>query len=107
MGGRDDTNIDLLRLATDRRHYALLESPQDFGLHRHIHVTDLVEKERSATSFAEGPLALQDRTGEGALDVTEQFAFEEIRRNRCAVQRHEGAVATGADTMDGPCNYFL
>src|SRR6267154_5957083 len=89
MGGRDDPDIDLLRLAADWRHHALLEGAQDFGLHRQIHVANLVEKEGSAVGFAEGTLALGDGTGEGALDMTEELALEQIRRNCRAVERHE------------------
>src|ERR1700686_1247398 len=101
MGGCDDPHIDLLRLAADRRHNALLESAQDFGLHRKIHVADLIEKKGSAVGFAERTLALEDGSGEGALDVTEELALKQIRRNCRAVERHEGAATARADTMDG------
>src|SRR5258708_16870094 len=56
MGGRDDPNIDLLRLAADWRHYALLEGAQDFGLHRQIHVPNLLRKEGSPLPFPQGTL---------------------------------------------------
>jgi hypothetical protein len=65
------------------------------------------KKEGSAVGFAEGALALGVGTGEGALDVTEELALEQIRRDCRAVERHERAVAARADAMDGPCNDFL
>src|SRR5713101_6174355 len=54
--------------------------------------------------LTERSLALKDSTGEGALDVTEQLALKQIRGNRRAVQRHEGARAPRADAMDGARN---
>src|SRR6202140_1298160 len=107
MGGRDDPNIDLLRFAADRRHHALLQCPQDFGLHRQIHVADLVEKKRAAVSLAKGALALEDGAGEGTLDVSKEFALWQIRRYRRAIERHERTATACADAMDGPCNDFL
>ena len=43
VGGGDHPDIDSSRLAADRSHDALLQRPQDFCLHREIHVADLVK----------------------------------------------------------------
>ena len=42
--GGDNTDVDFLRSATDRRNNALLNCAQDLGLHRKVHVADFVQK---------------------------------------------------------------
>src|ERR1700682_3130277 len=58
--GGDNTDIDFLRSANDRRDNALLNCAQDLGLHRKVHVADLVQKQRPAVRLTERPLALKD-----------------------------------------------
>src|SRR5216684_170599 len=82
----DDTDVDFLRSAADRRNDALLYRAQNLGLHCKVHVADLVQKQRPAMSLPKSPLSLQNSAGKGALDVTEQLALKQVRGDRRAIQ---------------------
>ncbi len=86
----DDADIHRDRLVgADGDHHAVFEDAQQLGLHRQRHVADLVEKQRAFVGDFEQPLALGVGAGEGALDVSEQFAFEERLRQSGAVDGPE------------------
>jgi hypothetical protein len=70
----------------------LLERPQQLRLQVGVHLADLVEQQRSAVGRLEFSHAARDRAGERPLLVAEQFGFQQIVRNRRAVQCNEGAA---------------
>jgi len=45
--------------------------------------------------------------GEGSLPITEQLAFQKIRRHGGAVERNEGGVGPGRQRMQRACGEFL
>ena len=65
------------------------QEPEQLGLHRLGQFADLVEKERAAVGHLEeaGPVPL--RAGEGPFAMSEELAFDEVFRQRAAVDRHE------------------
>ena len=99
MRRRDDPDIYPLRSTANRRDHAFLNSPQDLGLHRQVHVTDFIEKKRTAVRVAEHAAALLDGSGERSPDVTEQFALKKIRRDGGAIQRNERTRRAPAGAM--------
>ena len=78
---------------TNRRHHALLQRPQQLGLHGEVHVADLVQEQRAALRLAERAGAVGDGAGERPADVAEQQAFQQFGRDRRAVHRHERPLA--------------
>ena len=76
--------------------FLLLESSEQLRLEFERNVTDFVEEQRAAIGQLEAADSLRDRPGEGALLVTEQFAFEQPGRNRGAVEFDESPVAPRA-----------
>ena len=60
-------------------------------LRLHRHVADLVEKQRAAFGLFEAPGGALVGAGEGALLVAEQFALDEVARNRRHVDGDERA----------------
>ena len=80
---------------------------QQLDLHRQRHVADFVEEQRTAIGQFETPGTAGDRTGEGALLVAEQFAFQQLCRDRPAVDWHEWRVATLGVVMQITRNHFL
>src|SRR6185437_10359951 len=57
---------------------ARLERPEEFDLSAHRDIADLVEEERAAVGVLEPPFPLAVGAGEGAPDVAEQLAFEDV-----------------------------
>ena len=52
---------------------------------RERHIADFIEEKRAAIRLLEAPGAAGDGPGEGALLMTEELAFQQIFRNRAAV----------------------
>src|ERR1051325_676685 len=91
----DHTNVDTERtVSADALVRSFLDHAQQFYLHRQTHLADLIEEQRAPGSQLEPPLARADRAGEGALLVSEQFALEQIGRDRAAIDRDERLAAT-------------
>ena len=86
---------------------AVLQDAQQFALHRHRHLADLVEEERAAVRLFEAPDALGAGAGERSLLVTEQLALEEIFRNGRAIDGEERPVVPCAVLVDGVSHEFF
>ena len=79
--GRDDAHVDLHRLAgADALEGHFLQDAQQLGLHFQADVADLVEEQRAAVGQLEAADLVAVGVGEGALDVAEQLAFQQVRR---------------------------
>ena len=85
--GRDDADVDFdLLVRADPLDGALLQNPQQFGLHRQRKFADFVEKDRAAIGLLEAPFPRLVGSGEGPLFVAEQLAFDDAFRQRGAVE---------------------
>jgi hypothetical protein len=85
---RDDARVEgNLGVAPHRAYRPLLQGAQELRLNLEGHVTDLVQKDRSAVRLDEETHALRLGVGEGAANVAEELALEERRRHRRAVDR--------------------
>ena len=101
VGGSDDPHIDRdLVPPTDPPDTSRLQGAQQPGLRLCGHVADLVEKQRAAIRLFELSDRLRNRSGEGAPFVAEQFAFDEVVRDRRHVDCHERAGPPRAQLMD-------
>src|SRR5690606_35025725 len=84
-----------------------LQGPEQAYLHARRHLTDLVEEKRPSVGEHEFAGAIDERTGEGAANVSEEFRFNQAFRERPAVYRNEGAGKTLALFMNEACEALL
>src|SRR5581483_4111746 len=91
VGGGDDADVhrNFFR-AADGAHGALLERAQQLDLHGDAHLADFVEEDGAAVRAFEQAARVVRGAGEGALHVSEEFAFEQRLRKRAAVDGNEG-----------------
>src|SRR5262249_1938578 len=97
IGRRHDPHVHPTRArAADALDLALLQDAHELPLEVVRDLADLVEEERAAVGRLEAPDAIIRGAVEGAADVTEELAREELARDRCAAHLHERAL--GAPT---------
>src|SRR5690554_1728486 len=90
MGRRDDAHIDFLGARPAKgKDLALLKYAKELGLCLEGHIADLIEEERSAVCGTDEALAIPIGTCiRSALD-SEELGFDEVWRQRRAVNRDE------------------
>ena len=105
---RDHTHIDFAHaVAADWAKFAFLQRPHELGLHIDGQAGDFVHEKRAAVGLGKQTLAIGGRAGEGALDVPEQFAFDQIGRNGATVDGHKRLVAARAEHVDGASQFLF
>ena len=93
VGGADEPDIDRNRLAAAHADdAAALERPQELGLQVQGNVADLVQEECAAVGLLELARMVGMGIGKCALDVAEEFAFEQGLRDGAGVYRHHRLV---------------
>src|SRR5437868_6656784 len=75
--------------AADRLDFAGLEDAEQFYLRIERQFAHFIEKERAAIGILKLADMAIERAGEGTLFMTEQFGFDEVDRNRPAIDRDE------------------
>src|SRR5258705_3937703 len=85
----------------------LLQDAQQLRLHRRRDVAYFVQKQRAFVSHFEASDLLRDRTGEGALLMTEQLAFQKIQRNGRAIKLYKWATEALTGVVNGMCDELL
>src|SRR5262249_61018428 len=104
----DPARVDADRpLAADPLELALLQQPQQLGLHRRRHVADLVEEQRAAVGLLELAEMSCRGAGERAFFVAEQLRLDQLGGNRRAVDADERTIASAAALVDGPRHQLL
>src|SRR5207244_4354101 len=83
-GDHPGVHADLLA-ATDPLDLVILEVAKDLDLQRRRQLADLVEEQRAAARQLDSPLALQMRARECAFLVAEELAFQQVFRDRSAI----------------------
>ena len=103
VGGSDHPYIDLDGGGvTDPFKFTFLEHPQQTHLHGRRNVADLVQEDGAAVGLLETAGLVGDGTGEGPLDVAEQFAFQQgLRQGRTVDldERFAAAAAAGVQRL--------
>ena len=108
VGGREDADVDLDRLGPSEAHeFLLLHDPQELGLGLEADGGDLVEEDGPLVGRLEQALLQGHGAGERALDVAEEVALEQVRREGAAVDRDEGGVGPVRVQVDGPGDQLL
>ena len=78
-----------LCIASDRPELQILQETQQLRLALENELAHLVEKQRPLVRTQHQPAPIANRPGERALDVSEEFALEQRRRNSGAVHGDE------------------
>src|ERR1700693_3889823 len=87
--------------------FLFLQNAQQLGLQRRRNVTRLVEEERTFVGQLETANLLGYGSGERALLVAKELAFQQIQRNGSTIQPYKRTSAPRADVVDGVCDEFL
>src|SRR5207248_7309077 len=89
ISGGDDTNVYLRAdVAPYPSHLFFLQRTKKFGLHLEREFTDLVQKQGSAIGCLEEPVFGFERAGECSPFISKQFAFDQCRHQRTAINRN-------------------
>src|SRR4029450_12424857 len=101
IGGCDDSDVYAPRLFFA---YALelpfLEYPQELGLERRRNFSDFLSDQGPPIGQLKASHSIPDGAGERTLDVPEEFAFEETRVHRGAIDTDEGPVSPRTAVMN-------
>src|SRR6185503_9564819 len=77
------------------------------GLRRFVQITHLVEKNTAAVGQFKLSAPRRSGAGERAFFMTEQFAFQELGRNRSAVDLHKRSAGKRTLPMNMCCEKLL
>ncbi len=101
VGRRHEAKVGFERLrAAERAELAFLEHAQKTGLQGRGHFRDLVEKQRAARRGGDHAGEIVDRPGERPLHISEEFALDQMLRQRGAVQFDEWSTGPSAAAVD-------
>ena len=106
--GSDDAHIGRHgRIAAHALKGTALEDAQNFRLCGGGHVADFIEEQRAAVALLKLADALGVGAGERAFFVPEEFALQQMLRNRGAVDGEKGPIATLAVAVNGARDELL
>src|ERR1051325_1088127 len=94
-------------VASNRTILALLQHSKELRLQVRRHLANLVEEQRAALRHFEQTLFVERRAGERALLVAEQLRFDQILRDRGAVDLDERPLRPLAVVMNGVGDQLL
>ena len=93
--------------AADAVEFALLQDPQQLGLHGRRHLADLVQQHGAVFRNLKLALLGGNGAGERTFLVAEELALQQCVGNGGAVDGHERLVGARAVGMNGPRHQFL
>src|SRR6516225_7148298 len=85
----------------------LLQDPQQLGLQRQRHISDFVQEQSPTVSHFKAADFLRKGPSKRAFFVAEEFAFQQVKGNRRAIELYERSSAALAGVMDGPGDQLL
>src|SRR5258707_6796670 len=105
-GNNSDVRFDR-GVSADPRKFSLLEDSQYFALDCQWHISNFIQEKRTPVTLFESADSLGRSSSERTLFMTEQLAFQQIFRNRRAINRYKGLVAAIAVVVNRSRNQFL
>jgi hypothetical protein len=106
--GTDDARVHRDRTATaDPLDRAFLQEAQQLDLELQRNVAHFIQEQRAAVGLLDLALGGLHRAGESALFVAEQLAFQQVFRDRGAVDRHKGAAGPARSLVQPARQQFL
>ena len=108
VGSGDDAHIsDAQRLLADNAELAALQKPQQCGLRMGRQRIDFVQKQCPAPRVFDQSRLIALGVGERAAAVSEQGRFDQVVRQRAAIDRHKRAQVARARVVDLARGKFL
>ena len=108
IGGGDHAHIHADRLGVaESFELPFLQHPQQFDLQFGGHAGNFIKEDRPAVGGLEPAGLVFDRPGEGAFDVPEQLAFQQVFVQGAAIDADIWAGRAVAAFVDRPGNDFL
>jgi hypothetical protein len=106
--GSDDAyvNADGFR-AADPFEFLLLEDAEEFSLSVQGKITDFVQEDGSAMGLFETPQTIRISTCKRTFGVTEQFTFDQVRRQRSTVDSNERQSGPIAGCVNGTGHHLF
>ena len=101
------TSLAQLMIAADAIEAAGFQNAQQAHLHLRRHLGDLVQEQSAAAGALEIAAMGAGSTGKGTFLVAEQFGFDQIGRDRAAVDRDERLFRAAAHLVDRAGDQFL
>ena len=106
--GCNDPDIDLARFGcANLFDFALLNEAEHFNLELERHLADFIEEQCSVMREFDSSSLVRHRAGEGTLDVTEEFGFEQVLWNSAAIDGDERLVLATAVVVDRSGEQFF
>ena len=94
VGRAHDAHIHVKRFVlADAADFARFQKPEQLDLHRLVEFAQFVEKQRPAVGDFDQPLARRVGSGECPFAMSEQFAFDQVFRQRAAIDGTNGLFA--------------
>ena len=104
----DEATVDGDRLdAADPFELLLLQCAEQLHLHADRNLRDLIQEQRATMRKLEAPGLARHRAGERASLVSEELAFEQVRRDGGTVDADERPVLAGVILMQSPGDQFF
>ena len=108
MGGCNHTHVNRhFTSGTNGQDASFLQDAQQLDLHVHGQIADFVQKQGATMGQLEATETVGHGTGEGALAVTKQLAFDQLSRDGPAVDGHKGTTGAGSLGMQGLGHQFF
>src|SRR5262245_25283358 len=108
VGGRDEASVHAPRMVlADALDAAVLRGAEQLGLEVDRDLAYLVQEQRSTIGQLKASHAVLGRSREGALDVAEELALEQLTGDRRAVDLDQAPAAAATPVVDGLGNQFL
>src|SRR5207253_5092517 len=94
IGRGDYTSVQwLASFGTDRFEYAIIDRTQQLALQRQRQAVDFIQQQGAVARGGELAKPIAIRPGEGPLDVSEHFAFDQARRHGAAIDDQKRLMA--------------
>src|SRR5438128_7432076 len=94
--GCNDSHVHFRALvAAHRSNLFFLQDTQELGLHLEWKFADLIEKDRSSVGGLEETLFAPKRSGECAFLIAKEFALDECRDERTAIDCDKRSLGEG------------
>ena len=94
VGGRNDAAVDLVAGGVAHRpHFLVLQHAQQFALRVDGHLGDFIQEQGAALGLAEQSLPVGVGTRESAFLGAKQFAFDQLARQRGAIDLDDPVFA--------------
>src|SRR6201981_1707707 len=94
-------------MASDLREALFFQRSQHLRLRLQAHVANFIEEECASVGSLEFSFLASGGAGERSFDVSEEFALDQIFRDRRAIYLNESLVLAQALSMDGMRHHLL